>query len=54
MNGNWSDYRINQLHRQNKMREAENHRLSRAAEGKHNPAGNHLAAILANLFSLIG
>ena len=54
MNGNWSDYRINQLHRENTMREAEKHRLGQLAEGKNNPVSYRLAAMLASVLAIIG
>lgn len=54
MNGNWTDYRVNQLYRQGKMREAEQHRLSQAADGRNQPHANRVASILANLLALVG
>lgn len=53
MNGNWSDYQINQLHRQSKMREAEQHRCGQVAEGKSKTSGNRLTAVFASLWSLL-
>lgn len=54
MNGSWQDYRVNQFHRQEKMRAAEIYRLGQAASGKNNAVGHGLAAFLANLLALMG
>jgi len=53
MNGYWSDYRINQLHRQEKMREAEMHRLGLVARGVGTAVSNRLAFIISNITALL-
>jgi hypothetical protein len=54
MNGNWTDYRINQLHRQEKLRQAEMHRLGQTVEAKNSRVSHRLDAIFASLLALVG
>lgn len=54
MNGNWTDYRINQLHRQEKLRQAEMHRLGQTVEAKNSRVSHRLGAIFASLLALVG
>jgi hypothetical protein len=53
MNGSWSEYRINQLHRQEKMRQAETYRLAQAVAQRNQHPGHRLAAILASFLALV-